>query len=281
MLACIVRDALSMTYTQECVLHLGTADCGQGRLGRLLCPYLYGNVTLIDFCVGRHTSRPRWSDGFHCQMLCEDPCVWEASSFEEGSSKGTPSTGLVHAGASACMYLRERPHSIGPSGLWAEWKRLGTWVSRLGLGFEDYLSFVSVLICYLGRLRLALFLAWLLHIWIELNTSDLVIFRDSYCCWKASKNSLACCIRPQIWSHASETMCLLCSKGWLQDRQHQSWRLVVRVFTQVGCQHRHSQHFIKMDTGQAGLVLIWVFLCESPHAGWLGPWPKQLHWVPL
>lgn len=81
----------------ECAAFRYCRQCGQGRLGRLLCPYLYGNVTLIDFCVGRHTSRPRWSGGFHCQMFCEDACIWEASSFEEGSSKGTPSTGLVHA----------------------------------------------------------------------------------------------------------------------------------------------------------------------------------------
>ena len=31
MLACIVRDALSMPYTQECMLHLGTA----GNMGRV------------------------------------------------------------------------------------------------------------------------------------------------------------------------------------------------------------------------------------------------------
>lgn len=134
----------------ECAAFRYCWQCGQGRLGRLLCPYIYGNVTLIDFCVGRLTSRSRWSDEFHCQMLCEDACVWEASSFEGGSSKGTLSTGLLHAGACACMYLRERPHGICPSGLWAEWKRLGTWVSRLGLGFEDHF-----LLCLYSSVTLA------------------------------------------------------------------------------------------------------------------------------
>lgn len=63
-------------------------------------------------------------------------------------------------------------------------------------------------------------------------------------------------------------MSMLHSEVWLQDWQYQSWRLVADVFTQVGCQNRHWWHCIKMHTGQAELVLTWIFLCEPPQ--WLG-----------
>lgn len=250
-------------------------QCGQGGLRELVCPQLFGNTTLILFCVGKQACRPTWPYGFRCQTFCEDACVPGASSLEEGSSKGASGTGLGHGHVRPCILGNDQTaYVLLVSVLTGRGLELG----HGSLRFGDPPDFcICTHLFPRGRLRLALFLAWSLHMWIEMNSSSLRIFRHSSCCWKASKNSLAFCLRPQIRSHATS---VLHSKGWLQDWQQWSWRPVASMFTQICCQHQHAQHCIKMGTGQAGLLLTCIFPCESPGAAWPGPLPKHLCWVP-
>lgn len=182
----------------------------------------------------------------------------------------------MHAAVCACMHLRERPTVYVLLGSVLTGRGLETWHGSLEL--EDHLPFVSVLICYVARLGLVLF--WLdCYIyelsWIPVTWSFLEILvaaeKQVKIAW------------PVVWSLRSGLMLqrlhLCCiQKGDCRTGKHQSWRLVAPIFTQVGCQHQHSWHCIKMDTG-AGLVLTWIFLCESPDAGWRGPLSKQPCWV--
>lgn len=160
------------------------------------------------------------------------------------------------------MFIWREDYTVHPFHLSAGWKRLGAWHGSLG--FENYLSSVSVHICYLGRLGNADFLACLQQGTNNLGGSwEVLMTTFSYKRWRSQWQRMWCSTSyqqqifemlwwpgevPKSWKKANATQ----SKGNKEDPR------IYRPVNLTSICGQASQSLLRL-----GLYWLGLFQCES------------------